>query len=206
MIFLFNTNILLYTASPSWASSPRLISFGKIDVRLANLYQGYTKQNPPFRRVKPIPLPLLHEVYHVALLAGNILTLASPDKGYIGFYYLLRPGAYCSSSESTPFRLCEFQLRIGNIIINLTTCAFDTLDRTICAQLDLNDQRTWFVVKSLRTDAVAAPSLTLLPPSFDAPRNHRSHGATPLTPLYHIYTPTTERKTSLLALLLLPPA
>jgi hypothetical protein len=123
---------------------PHLNCFGQLNVRVAApLHEGYTKQDPPPRHIKPIPLPLLHEVYHVAVLAGDSLSLATADMGYIGFFHLLRPGKYCLSSDSTPFRICDIQLRIaGNIVLNLTmTCSFDTLNHATCAQLEFTDQK-----------------------------------------------------------------
>jgi hypothetical protein len=75
---------------------------GHIDEHLlATLHQGYTKQDPLPRRIKPIlPLPLLHKVYHVAILAGGSLSLAMADMGYIGFFYLSHPGEYLKSKRN----------------------------------------------------------------------------------------------------------
>jgi hypothetical protein len=51
-------------------------------------------------------------VAQAAPTAGN---LAIADMCCLAFFFLLRPGEYTiSPSESTPFRLCDIQLRIGN--------------------------------------------------------------------------------------------
>jgi hypothetical protein len=171
---------------------PRLNCFGQLDVSLATIYQGYTKQDPPPLRVKPIPLPLLHEVYCAAVLAGDPLSRATADMAYLGFFYLLRPGEYCLSPDSTPFRICDVQLRIGNIVLNITTCSFDTLMRATCAQLEFTDQKNMIRGEVLAHGRsghylacpVAALTRRLL--------YLRSHGATPLTPLYHVYTTPGE--------------
>jgi hypothetical protein len=171
---------------------PRLNCFGQLDVSLATLYQGYTKQDPPPRRVKPIPLPLLHNVYWSAVLAGDPLSRATADMAYLGFFYLLRPGEYCLSPDSTPFRLCDVQLRIGNIVLNIMTCSFATLMRATCAQLEFTTQKNMIrgevLAHGRSGHSLACPVVALTRRILHL----RSHTANSLTPLYHVYTTPGE--------------
>ena len=157
---------------------PRLNCFGQLDVSLTTLYQGYSKQDPPPRRVKPIPLPLLHYVYRSADLADDPLCRATADMAYLGFFYLLRPGEYCLSPDSTPFRICDVQLRIGNIVLNIMTCSFATLMRATCAQLEFTDQKNMIsgeVLAHGRSGHYLACPVAALTRRL-------------LHPLYHVYT------------------
>jgi hypothetical protein len=100
------------------AADPRLNHHGDVDFRLTRQYSSYKKTDPPPTRVKPIPLALLHHVFHWATvlnltncqqwtMIGNLI--------YLAFFFLLRPGEYCFSSEDAfhPFRLCDVGLYIG---------------------------------------------------------------------------------------------
>jgi hypothetical protein len=60
-------------------------------------------------------------------LHGGQISLAMSDWSYIALLWLLRPGEYCSSSESNPFRLWDAQLFIDN----------DRLDPLKCDLADL---------------------------------------------------------------------
>jgi hypothetical protein len=84
------------------------------DFRLYRQLRSYAKQDP---RDKLLPLSVLHNVREMAALHGNDISLAVPDLGYIAFCWLLRPGEYCSSSDSHPIRLQNVQLFINNVRI-----------------------------------------------------------------------------------------
>jgi hypothetical protein len=84
-----------------------------LDFRLYRQLRAYAKQDPPPSRVKPLPIAVLHNGREMAALHGDQISLAVSDLGYMAFFGLLRPGEYCSSSESRPFRLCDVQLFIG---------------------------------------------------------------------------------------------
>ena len=99
---------------------PRLTSTGNIDFRIQRMLSSYKKKDPPPNRVKPIPVQVLRRIMAVAHAAPTPANLAIADMCSIAFFYLLRPGEYTvSPSESTPFRLCDVQLRIGNRRLDL---------------------------------------------------------------------------------------
>ena len=170
---------------------PRLNRYGKIDARLADLYQSYTKQDPPPRRVKPLPLPLLHELYRIARASGDALSLATADMAYMAFFYLLRPGEYCKSHDSTPFRLCDVELRLGTRILDLATCSDTLLDRAALAELSFTNQKNMIRGEKLAHGrsghTIACPVAALI----RRIKHLRAHNAPPTTPLYRVYCPET---------------
>ena len=170
---------------------PRLNRFGLIDTRLSALYQAYTKLDPPPRRLKPIPLPLLHETHRIARRTGDALSLATADMAYLGFFFLLRPGEYCRADESPPFRLCDVELRIRNQALDIMTCSFATLDRATFAELSFTTQKNMIRGEKLghgrSGHSIACPVATII----RRIQHLRSHGASPTTPLYRVYGPDT---------------
>lgn len=94
------------------AIDPRLApGSSHLDLRLTRLLRSYSKSDPPPVRVKPIPLPILHQASPIAILAGDPFSLAASDLMWLAFFFLLRPGEYSSSTpESHPFTLSDIQL------------------------------------------------------------------------------------------------
>jgi hypothetical protein len=112
-----------------------------LDFRLYRQLRCYAKEDPPPSRVKPLPLAILHNVRQMAALHGDEISLAVSDLGFMAFFWLLRPGEYCSSSESHPFRLCDVQLFIGNDRLNPLTCDLADLDRVTFVTLTFTTQK-----------------------------------------------------------------
>jgi hypothetical protein len=111
------------------------------DFRLYRQLRCYAKQDPPPSRVKPLPLAVLHNVRQMAALHNDQTSLAVSDLSYMAFFWLLRPGEYCSSSESHPFRLCDVQLFIGNDRLDPLTCDIADLDRVTFVTLTFTTQK-----------------------------------------------------------------
>lgn len=93
---------------------PRLTASGKHDFRLRRQYTSYAKIDPPPNRVKPIPLPILQHAVQLAQASTDAATLAIADMIVIAFFFLLRPGEYTVTTDNSPFRLEDVQLRIGD--------------------------------------------------------------------------------------------
>jgi hypothetical protein len=111
------------------------------DFRLYRQLRCYSKQDPPPSRVKPLPLGVLHNVRQMASLYGDQISLAVSDLSYMAFFCILRPGEYCSSTDSHPFRLCDVQLYIGNDRLDPLTCALDDLDPVTFVTLTFTTQK-----------------------------------------------------------------
>ena len=98
------------------------------------MWAAYKKQDPPPKRVKPIPISIIRHVIGIAAASNHPATRAIADMVVLAFFFLLRPGEYTSGpSESTPFSLADVQLFIGNIRLDITTAPFAMLRRaTFC--------------------------------------------------------------------------
>lgn len=113
----------------------------QLDFRLYRQLRCYAKEDPPPSRVKPLPLSVLDNVREMAALHNDDVSLAVSDLSYMAFFWLLRPGEYCSSSESHPFRLCDVQFFIGNQRIDPLTCALADLHRVTFVTLTFTTQK-----------------------------------------------------------------
>ena len=153
------------------------------DFRLYRQLRCYAKQDPPPDRVKPLPLGLLHNVRELAVLAGDDTSLAVSDLAYMGFFWLLRPGEYCSSTESHPFRLCDVQLFIGDRRIDALTCPLAELALVNFATLTFTTQKNCvrgeIIGHGLSHHPFACPVLC----TVNRLRYLRSHQAPAHTPL-----------------------
>lgn len=94
------------------APDPRLLKgTQKTHPRFALQLKGYEKDDPPPGRVKPIPLPILHQAAAIASAANDETSLALSDMMWLAFFFLLRPGEYTQpATDSHPFRLSDIRL------------------------------------------------------------------------------------------------
>jgi hypothetical protein len=88
---------------------------GQLDFRLQRQLKAFEKQDPAPTRVKPIPFQLVHHTVTTAHKHGqpSNATQATADMICIAFFFLLRPGEYTYTKNSTPFRLQDVLLYIG---------------------------------------------------------------------------------------------
>ena len=115
------------------ARDPRLSASGKIDYRLQLQYRCYTRQDPPPNRVKPIPVQILRAVTAIAAASNDLEMQAVSDMIIIAFFFLLRPGEYtASTSDSTPFRLCDVTLSVGRTVFTSASSEADLLTAAFC--------------------------------------------------------------------------
>jgi hypothetical protein len=96
-----------------------------MDFPIQRILSSYKKKDPPeSRQTHPVQvLRRIMAIAHAAPMPGN---LAIAEMCSIAFFYLLCPGDYTlSPSESTPYRLCDVQLRVGNhrLVLLLATDA-----------------------------------------------------------------------------------
>ena len=96
------------------AKDPRLDDLGKTDFRLARQLKAYTKGDPPLTRVHPMPLVLLSCLVEF-FSTGSDKSQAIADLAMIAFFFMLRPGEYCSGGsdvQKSPFRIKDVQFGI----------------------------------------------------------------------------------------------
>lgn len=111
-----------------------------MDPRLTNLYKGYKNEDPAPKRVKPMPMQIMHHADRHAALADSFQS-ATIDMGWIAIFYLLRPGEYCKSDDNKPLKFRDVTLSIGSRRLNLVTCPLPDLDRATNSSLTFDDQK-----------------------------------------------------------------
>lgn len=104
------------------SSDPRLNCYGALDVRLSAQIAQWKQEDPPPRRVKPVPMAIIRNVTQVALATATALSLCMANMIWVGFFFLCRPGEYTAAAEgSRPFRFCDVDLFLGARRLDLRT-------------------------------------------------------------------------------------
>ena len=113
-----------------------------IDPRLARQLRGYARLDDPPRRVKPIPVPILHAAYAIAAAAGDDESLATADMMWLAFFFLLRPGEYTKPTEDThPFRIQDVRLHVCGGAMDYRTATSTQLDAIDFVGLEFTTQK-----------------------------------------------------------------
>jgi hypothetical protein len=126
------------------AEDLRLNKQGKISYRLQQQLKGYTKDDAPPTRAKPIPFPLIDHANQVANTVGDPISLAVADTATIGFFFLLRPGEHTlpsPGSDGHPFLLENVEFRIGGLTVNAATGCTDTIRQAAYVTLTFTTQK-----------------------------------------------------------------
>jgi hypothetical protein len=109
---------------------------------LARQLKGYTKFDDDPTRVKPIPIPILHEATKLATADGSETAFAALDMMWLGFFFLLRPGEYTKpASDSHPFRLADVKLWVNNTPLDIFLAPPHTLLASTFVSLTFSTQK-----------------------------------------------------------------
>ena len=123
------------------APDPRLTIPGDMDPRLTSLYRAWANQDPAPVRVKPIPIQIIHRAQAWVTLAPTPTDQATIDMIWIAYFFLLRPGEYCLSSDNKPLTLRSVGLLIGTRRLNPLTDAADDLFRATHVSITFDNQK-----------------------------------------------------------------
>jgi len=123
---------------------PRFVRFSSsLDFRLKRQFAGYQRLDPPPKRVKPIPLPVLQFAAAAALRRNNPIAEALSNLIILAFFYLLRPGEYAfsSSEEAAPFRLQDVHLFCGQTKLDTLNTPLEALPSATFCGLEFTNQK-----------------------------------------------------------------
>lgn len=171
---------------------PRLDWHGNIDIRLARLIRHYTKVDPPPERIPAIPMRVLRHALHFVFSdpTASVGLRAVADLIIIAYYFLMRPGEYCTSQgeeASHPFHSDEVQLWRGQRLLSLLTASDDELLAASFCILTFTEQknakRGEKVGQGLSGDPIFCPTRALARRLIHLRRN----GAPPHTPIHTYY-------------------
>jgi hypothetical protein len=173
------------------AKDMRLAPTGKLVYPLNQFLTGLRHNDPTPTRVKPAPLSLINHAYHRALATQSPFDKAVADMGYIGFFYLCRPGEHTKPSKDSrtqAFRLCDVELFIQNRQINPATATPAELQAVNFVCLIFTKQKNGIegenVGLSRSGHDYACPVEAILRRVTHLLRNN----APPDTPLFTVYT------------------
>ena len=121
----------------------RLDATGNTDFRLARQIRCYTKQDPPPKRVKPIPIQVVHalvEAAHAQQPHDDAFD-AITDMICIAFFFLMRPGEYTKTSDDTPFKMQDVKLFIGPVPLDPSTATNAQFEAVTAVSITFTDQK-----------------------------------------------------------------
>lgn len=177
---------------------PRLTQRGTLDLRLQRLLASYQRADPPPTRVKPIPLPLLRQVCAQNRLAVHPFGAATADMLTLGFFFLLRPGEYARTTnpDSTPFRLQDIHLRVGQTLLPHLRCSLHDLHHANFVCLEFTNQKNGVRGELIGLGQSGDPEFCPVAAIINRIIHLRQHHAPPNTPLYSYFTRTWEAVTT----------
>ena len=122
---------------------PRYGEHNKIDFRIGRMIAAWKKEDPPTKRVKPIPVQVIRRILFIASTSSCEMVQANADMICIAFFFLLRPGEYTDETgkDKHPFRLCDVQLFYGRIRIDLATATVAQIRQATFATLTFTTQK-----------------------------------------------------------------
>ena len=178
------------------APDPRLTSTGDMDPRLTSLYRAWANLDPAPVRVKPLPIQVIHRAQAWVTLAPTPADQATIDMIWLAYFFLLRPGEYCLSSDNQPLTLRSVGLLIGTRRLNpLRDPAEDLLRAThvaITFDNQKNRERGEVVGHARSQHSLACPVLATVRRVLAVRANH----ASPSTPLCSFRAHKTMHVTS----------
>lgn len=177
------------------APDPRLTAHGKLDFRLSSLLQAWKKADAPPRRVKPLPLPVVAQVWNLAEGDGTPQAAAAAACLITGFFFLLRPGEYLGNPArrgAHMFRLQDVQFWIGSRALHHLTCSEADLRAATFVTLTFTQQKNGVRNERIGHGRSGHPSLCPVNALVSRVLALREHGATADTPLNAIRPSPTK--------------
>jgi hypothetical protein len=170
------------------SQDPRLTADGKTTFRLSRQLRGYSKEDPPPDRVKPVPIAVIHHASSLAQHHGNIESIAIVSMMCLAFFFLCRPGEYTApTGNNAPFRLIDVTFYVGSRRILAVNATADDLNRATFVTLTFTTQknavRGEVIGLGLSGDPFVCPVLA----TARQVRHLLLHNAPPNTPLCTYY-------------------
>lgn len=170
------------------APDPRLNATGTMDIRLAHLLKYYEKEDPPPARLQPMPLGLIRAATTRIPLNAPIPISAARDMTIIGFFFLMRPGEYCTTGDSShPFLVQDIILWHHADQIDHQEAPFSILEQVTSCQLTFTTQKNAVrgerVGHAATTDPIFCPVKALVRRIIHLRKNQ----APVTTPLHQYY-------------------
>ena len=120
-----------------------LDNYGKINFRLSQQLQWYTKQDSSPRQVKPVPIAVVSTILHHDHTSNETCDdmLAITNMICIGFFFLCQPGEHSLSTDNTPFCLQDVTLYQGSDMLTYKSTGMVELDNATSVALTFTAQK-----------------------------------------------------------------
>ena len=162
---------------------------GKLDLRLSHQIRFYDKQDPPARRVKPIPISVVATVVHYAYQHDNspddITTIA--DMICLGFFFLCRPGEHTRTANNTPFALEDVILYRNQDSYTYENSQPEEFDNGVSVSLTFTTQKNGVKNEIIRNGMTGDPLICPVRAAARRLTYHKLHNSKPNTPLCSFY-------------------
>ena len=159
------------------------------------MLRGYRLTDPAPNRVKPIPVPVLIRATSEARNTSPLMD-STADMTCIGLYYLCRPGEYAVSSNaslSTPFRLADVELFVGQTRLNLASAPEEHLRAATYSILVFTNQKNTVRGEKIGHGRSGHPDFCPVLAIVRRVLHLRQHGADITTPLHSYYHRSIRR-------------
>jgi hypothetical protein len=168
---------------------PRLQPPGKLDIRLLQQLQAYSKEDPAPTRVKPIPLQVLQHIIYNCYRTTDARSHTIAHMITLGFFFLLQPGEYAHTDnlQAAPFRLCDVHLYRLGLRLDVLHCPEELLDSATEVALEFTKQKNGVrgeLVGLARSNHQYLCPVRAMIWRLKHLRLHRAH---PTTPLYQYH-------------------
>jgi hypothetical protein len=173
------------------SDDPRLNTAGKIDFRLQRMIAAWKRQDPPSKRVKPIPVQVLRRIAYIAsqLDTSSETLKGTADMIFLAFFYLLRPGEYTDApSDTVPFTFNDVTLAIGDLRLDLLTASDEQLLAASTGSLTFTKQKNGVENEVIRLGRSGDPIICPVKSLARRIIHLRNNNAPPHTPLGRVFT------------------
>jgi hypothetical protein len=171
------------------ADDPRLTVTGQHEFRLGRQLRGYTREDPPPDRVKPIPVLVIYHATSLAQQHNTVEALAVTHMLCITFFFLCRPGEYTApNGTNAPFRLADVTFYVGARWVAASSATAHDLNCATFVTLTFTTQKN-----SVRGEVIGLglsnnPFVCHVRCTAHCGRHLLEHNAPPNTPLCTYYS------------------
>jgi hypothetical protein len=159
----------------------------RLTYRLAQQLRGYSRDDDPTTRVKPVPLAIVRHPWSTATTPKEH---AIADMAIIGFFFLCRPGEFVETThenQSRPFRLGDVQLLIDRRWYKGHSVPLETMAAARSATLCYHNQKNGIRGQGITMGATGHPHICPVRTLARRIQHLREHNAPPDTPIYSFW-------------------
>ena len=170
---------------------PRYNQHHQMDRDLQLISKGYSKQDPPPDKVKPVPIQLVRHAHRALMTSSLVHAPVLARLLVMGYFFLLRPGEYTYDVDNNhPFRLQDVTFDTPEGLLNAATASEHAIRQAIRVLLNFTDQKNGVRDQAITHGDTSDPDLSPLQAVLSQVLYLRQHRAPAETPLHTYYSPT----------------